>query len=130
MSDGTDWFSDETATFGDRLAGARQATGMSQGILARRIGVKPKTLRAWEEDLAEPRANRLQMLSGLLGVSLPWLMTGEGEGLDGPVEDTTLPDDMLGILTEIRQMRTDMRQGVDRLARLEKKLRKTMEDQL
>ena len=62
-----DWFGPETATFGDRLAGARDAAGMTQAQLARRIGVKKATLVGWEEDLSEPRANRLSMLAGVSG---------------------------------------------------------------
>ena len=59
------WFSDETATFGDRLAGAREAQGLSQEDLARRLGVRLKTIQAWEDDLSEPRANRLQMMADI-----------------------------------------------------------------
>ncbi|WP_149142701.1 helix-turn-helix domain-containing protein [Gemmobacter caeruleus] len=78
------WFSAATATFGDRLAGAREAADWSQEALARRLGVRLSTLQAWENDSAEPRANRLQMLAGMLNVSLVWLLTGEGEGPEGP----------------------------------------------
>ena len=35
-----DWFSEETATFGDRLAGAREGAGLSQKDLASRVGVR------------------------------------------------------------------------------------------
>ena len=55
------WYGPETATFGDRLAAARDSTGMSQAQLAKRLGIKPGTLRAWENNLSEPRANRLSM---------------------------------------------------------------------
>ena len=64
-ADEFDW-DDDVATLGDRLARARDAAGMSQSQLARRLGVKLQTLRNWESDRSEPRANRLQMLSGLL----------------------------------------------------------------
>jgi len=74
----TDWYGAETATFGDRLAGAREAAGLSQEELATRLGVRLETLIGWEEDAADPRANRLQMLAGMLNVSLMWLLTGEG----------------------------------------------------
>lgn len=127
MTGTTDWFSDETATFGDRLAGARHASGMTQVQLAKRLGVKLKTLRAWEDDLAEPRANRLSMLSGLLSVSLGWLLTGEGDGLDGPVAEEQIPSDITAILNEIRQLQTEARATAERLGRLEKAMRKAAE---
>ena len=126
--DGSDlqgWYSEETATFGDRLAGAREAAGLSRKDLARRLGVKLKTLSAWEDDLAEPRANKLQMLAGLLNVSLSWLLTGQGEGVAAPDEAEVAPD-LHAALTEIRALRAEMLAGAERLGRLEKKLRGSM----
>ena len=118
----SDWYSNEAATFGDRLADARQAVGMTQEDLARRLGVRLRTLDGWEQDVAEPRANKLQMLSGLLNVSLRWLLTGEGEGLSAPSE-TDIPGDMAAILTELRQTQSDLVRTADRLGRLEKRLK-------
>ena len=122
-----DWFSESAATFGDRLAGAREAAGQTQPQLAKRLGVTVKTLRAWEDDLKEPRANRVQMLSGLLNVSLMWLLTGEGEGLDGPVDTAEIPAGVTEVLTELRQLKADIGQIGVRMALLEKKLRKSAE---
>ena len=58
------WFSDEQATFGDRVAGARDAAGLTQDQLAEKLGVKPSTVRDWEDDVSEPRSNKLQMMAG------------------------------------------------------------------
>ena len=124
MEDKSDWYGAETATFGDRVAGAREALGLDQPGLARRLGVKVKTVRAWENDLSEPRANKLQMLSGVLGVSLMWLLNGEGEGLDGPAEEeVTLVPEVRSLLLEMRQIRAEVDDAADRLARVEKRLR-------
>lgn len=128
MPEDQDWYSEATATFGDRLAGAREAMGLTQAQLAKRLGVKAKTLRDWEEDLSEPRANRIQMLSGILNVSLSWLMTGEGEGIDAPDLGGDLPLGTRAALTELRQVQTEMSQLTGRMARLEKRLRKSLED--
>jgi len=76
------WYSEDAATFGDRLAAAREAAGLSQKAMAERLGVKMGTYRNWEDDASEPRANRLTLLAGMLGVSMRWLMTGEGQGPD------------------------------------------------
>ena len=122
------WYSNETATFGDRLAGAREYEGMSQAELSRRLGVKLKTLKAWEEDLSEPRANKLQMLSGVLNVSLVWLLTGEGEGVDEPETEVVLTPEVRDILLEIRGLKSQMTVQVDRLGKLEKALRKKLEE--
>lgn len=128
MPEGQDWYSEATATFGDRLAGAREAAGLTQAQLAKRLGVKAKTLRDWEDDLSEPRANRIQMLSGLLNVSLSWLMTGEGEGVDAPDMGADMPGDVRAALSELRQIQTEMTRMGGRMARLEKRLRKSLED--
>jgi len=127
-AESTDWYSNEIATFGDRVAGAREALGLSQADLARRLGVKLKTVRAWEDDLSEPRANKLQMLAGLLNVSIMWLLNGEGDGLDAPAEEAMLPADVRAMLTEIRQVKTEMSAMADRLGLLEKRLRATLKE--
>lgn len=117
------WYSEEEATFGDRLTGAREAEGMSQSDLARRLGVKLKTLRNWENDISEPRANKLNMISGVLNVSLRWLLTGEGEGVVQPEEEVQTTPDIRALLLEIRDIRAQMSASSDRLGRLEKALR-------
>jgi transcriptional regulator with XRE-family HTH domain len=129
MADDQDWFSAETATFGDRLAGARDAAGLSQQTLAEKLGVKPSTIAAWENDIKEPRANRLQMVSGLLSVSMSWLLTGEGEGPDAPDNETVLTSDVVDLLAEMRVLRGQMLQAGEKLGRLEKRLRKALKDQ-
>ncbi len=122
------WYSDDAATFGDRLAGAREAAGMSQKDLAKRLGVKVKTLSAWENDLTEPRANRLQLMSGLLSVSLGWLLTGEGEGVEPPDGEGALSPDAQALLLELRELRGDINDATKRLARLEKSLRQALKE--
>ncbi len=78
------YYSDAHSTLGDRIAAARQKASLTQAGLAARLGVGAKIVSAWENDRSEPRANRLSMLSGLLGVSVAWLLTGRGEGVDPP----------------------------------------------
>lgn len=124
MSDETEsaWFSDSQATLGDRLAAAREAAGLGQSALASRLGVRLKTLRGWENDLAEPRANRLQMLAAMLGVSLRWLLTGEGEDVTPP-PDTQEPPELQHTLDELRRIRGEMLAMSERIGQMEKRLR-------
>ena len=128
MDDIGDWYSAEAATFGDRVAGAREQAGMSQTQLAKRLGVRLATLKAWEEDRSEPRANRLSMMAGLLNVSMMWLINGEGEGLDAPVDASPLSSDLRDILTEVRDMRADMLARAEQMGRLEKRLRAALSE--
>ena len=119
----SDWYGPDTATFGDRLAAAREQAAMSQSDMAKRLGVKVSTLRKWEQDLSEPRANRLSMMAGLLNVSIMWLLNAEGEGISGPDDGSYIAPDIQETLNEIRDMKTVMKTSSERLARLEKKLR-------
>ena len=126
---GTDeWYSEKQATLGDRLAAAREAAGLSQSLLATRLGVRQKTLRAWESDLSEPRANRLQMVAAMLGVSLRWLLTGEGEGVSPPVvADESSGAVLVQALSDLRVMRGEMLKMSERMGQLEKRLRQQVE---
>lgn len=129
MSDTTQssgYYSDDAATFGDRVAAAREAIGLGQSDLARRLGIKEKTLRGWEEDIAEPRANKLQMVSGILNVSMRWLLTGEGDGLADPDGSAAVPQDINLLLIEMRQMRAQAAALSEQIGRLEKRLRAAM----
>lgn len=129
MSDEDNWYGDDAATLGDRLVAARNSAGLSQVDLATQIGVKVATLDAWENDWKEPRANRLQMLTGMLGVSLRWLLSGVGEGPDNPEEVTEIPSDINGMLSEMRKLRTQIAKSSVKLGELEKRLRKALLDQ-
>ncbi|MCV2881276.1 helix-turn-helix domain-containing protein [Actibacterium sp. XHP0104] len=121
QSDG--WYSDEQATFGDRLAAARQAMGLGQGDLAARLGVRLKTLRGWEEDLSEPRANKLQILAGVLNVSIMWLLTGQGDGLDAPDQAGQIPAEAAALLSELREAQAGLQALAGRIDMLERRLR-------
>ena len=119
----SDWYGPDMATFGDSLEAAREHAAMSQSDMAKRLGVKVSTLRKWEQDLSEPRANRLSMMAGLLNVSIMWLLNAEGEGISGPDDGSYIAPDIQETLNEIRDMKTVMKTSSERLARLEKKLR-------
>ena len=115
------WYSDDAATFGDRVAAAREAQGLSQKALAKKLGIGLKTLEGWENDVAEPRANKLQMLAGVLNVSLPWILTGDGQAPEELLDDVQL--DLSDLMTEMRVLRSQMSQAADRMGVLEKRLK-------
>lgn len=120
-----DDYTDRSATFGDRLALAREVQGLSQARLARHLGLKPITVRNWEDDRSEPRANRIQMLAGFLNVSIVWLMTGEGEGAPSPsLEEKSGDEDTGFLLDELRDLRVMHLKMAGRMARLEKRVRR------
>jgi HTH-type transcriptional regulator, cell division transcriptional repressor len=68
-------------TLGGRIQLAREMRGLSAAQLARRAGILLKTLGNWESDRSEPRANKLQMLAGVLSVPPMWLLGGAASGM-------------------------------------------------
>lgn len=123
----TRWYAAEVATFGDRLAGAREAAGLTQEDLAQRLGVRLTTLQNWEEDLAEPRGNRLQMLAGMLNVSLAWLLTAEGDGLADPdVTPRALSGEAEAALAELQRLRAGAIALADNLRQVERQMRQAL----
>jgi transcriptional regulator with XRE-family HTH domain len=120
-------YSDETSTFGDRLLLAREAIGLTQAQLATRIGVKVQTLRNWEEDRSEPRANKFQILAGMLNVSMGWLMSGLGEAPSAQAEGAE-GGDMASILADLRGLRGEQARLAEKMARIEKRLRAALAD--
>ena len=119
-------FTDDVATFGDRLTHAREAAGLSVAGLARRLGVRRPLVEAWEADQAEPRANQMQMMSGLLGVSLRWLLTGEGGKEEAPATGGPLPSETRAMLDDLARMRVEVLALAGRMGELEGRLRARM----
>jgi len=126
MAENRGWFAGDVATFGDRLAGAREAAGLTQAQLAKRLGVRLTTVEAWEADAAEPRANRVQMLAGMLNVSIRWLLTGEGDGLDAPTPPGALPPEVRAALEDLAALRARMLALAGEMGQMEKRLRHLM----
>ena len=116
------YYSKRQATFGDRLYAARDAAGLSQKLLASKLGVKSKTVQAWESDATEPRANKLQMVSALLNVSMVWLMSGLGSGISPPEEIPEPDNETNTILKELREIHAYSEVLTKRIKRLEMKI--------
>ncbi|HEV7318158.1 MAG TPA: helix-turn-helix transcriptional regulator [Ensifer sp.] len=74
MADGAD------DTIGGRISLARDTIGLSVEQIAAIAGVTEETWTNWENDRAEPRSNRLDMMAGILQVSIAWLLDGQGKG--------------------------------------------------
>ncbi|TIP07587.1 helix-turn-helix domain-containing protein [Mesorhizobium sp.] len=71
-------------TSGGRLSRAREASGLSVKQLAWRLGVKMATINAWESDRSQPGSHRLANLSGILDVSISWILHGVGTAPSEP----------------------------------------------
>jgi len=118
-----DYYGDSVSTLGERIGVARDHAGLSEGELAARLAVQRKTIHAWEGDGAEPRANTLNMLAGVLGVTPSWLISGVGDGvsspdaMDKPLDGTALR----------RRLATELREAVETQAHLQKRIARIAE---
>lgn len=100
--------------FGERLRNAREASGMSQKLMASRLGVKSSTIGKWESGKEDPRANRLQMIASLLNVPLLWLLAGSQQ-----VPDSSAGQDSEQLLSqkiaEVNARMRDLQNSLDDL---------------
>ena len=68
---------------------------------------------------------------GMLGVSMRWLLSGEGPGIEAPLPEgvvpATAPAELAGLLAEIRAVRGEMTLQAQRLERLEARLEAALE---
>lgn len=86
---------DADAQIGRRITDARTALGDSVDTIATRIGVTAAEVEGWESGASPLRANHLNKVAGVLGVSLSWLIMGRGP-------------EPLGDATELELLRTDL----------------------
>lgn len=106
-------------TLGGRISLAREAKALSVDSAARHLGVLVSSWNAWERDRDVPRANRLTMMAGVLGVSPSWLLTGRGKGPpDGAAQErAALRTEILEMLEEAEALNARLRRLASRLER-------------
>lgn len=68
---------------GTRIRTARKEKGISQAVIARRIGISVAAVSNWETGKNELSGDSLIAVAAILGVSPAWLQTGKGEQLGG-----------------------------------------------
>lgn len=103
-------------TLGGRLSRTRESKGLAISVVARRVGVKPKTVQEWESDRSEPSVEHLALIERVLDVNLVWLLHGVGEA---PSDDIG-PDPLLAIaaqMEKLQKMHADTAQIIERLQR-------------
>ena len=61
---------------GARIAQLRRDRGLTQDMLAQRMGVSPQAVSKWERGLAFPNPVWLDELADILGTSIDSLLTG------------------------------------------------------
>jgi len=63
---------------GDRIRAVRKELGLTQEALAQETGVSRRQVVYWEKGEEKPSADRLPVIATALGVTLEWLLTGQG----------------------------------------------------
>ncbi|MDB9857421.1 helix-turn-helix domain-containing protein, partial [Amylibacter sp.] len=107
---------------GNRLQAARKAKGLSEAALSEKLGVPLDAIEAWEADEREPRSNRIQMLAGLLNISIIWLITGNSNGTDHIEQTLDRPEGINDALGEITQLKETLSAALEKLENLETRL--------
>jgi transcriptional regulator with XRE-family HTH domain len=72
------------AGIGNRIKKAREATGMSQAEMGRRLGVTRSGVSQWENERTAPTTRNISAIAVLLDVSWEWLTTGREGVEDAP----------------------------------------------
>ncbi len=62
---------------GERIGILRQEKGMTQSVLAEKMGITPQAISKWERGLSFPDLSRLEELAKMLEVSVDYLLTGK-----------------------------------------------------
>lgn len=68
-------------TLGEKLKEARKQAGLSQEQLAEKLGISRSAVAKWETDKGLPDVDNLKALSGLLSVSIDYLLD-DGQHMD------------------------------------------------
>jgi transcriptional regulator with XRE-family HTH domain len=68
-------------TMGSRLKSARTKVGMTQNVVAKKLGISFGTLSGYERNYRDPDTETLSKLAEMYGVSVSWLVTGKHEQL-------------------------------------------------
>lgn len=82
-------------TIGNRIAMKRRQRGMSQEILAEKLGVSSQAVSKWENDISCPDISLLPDLAKLLGISVDQLLTGKNDEVQMLQETQRKPLDQL-----------------------------------
>ena len=66
-------------TFGEKLQRLRQRAGMSQDVLAEKLGVSRQAVSRWERDETMPETDKVIALAELFGVTTDYLLRQQPE---------------------------------------------------
>lgn len=112
----SDSMDDDTEQIGQRITESRELLGDSVETLAERLGVTADTVEAWESGERPLRTNQMARVSGVLGISLSWLIMGRG------IEPTAEPTDLQSLRSDLAAARSRLDDVVNELTVLDQRL--------
>lgn len=112
---------------GKRIREARKRGEFTLAQAARRLAVTETTFSKWESGKSTPRANKLQMLAGMLNVSLVWLLEGE-ERFEPTDEPTSQLAKLKRKVERIGKLQNELVNLTGEVAQQVEELRKTEQD--
>ena len=77
-------------SMGDRIHACHRQLGLSQNALAAKLRVSQSSVAAWEAEKYRPSGPALKGMAQCFGVSLRWLVTGQGERQSAPSREKQL----------------------------------------
>jgi transcriptional regulator with XRE-family HTH domain len=80
LNDNNGLYRAQDDTLGGRVSLARESALLSIEEAACQLGVTAKTWTDWECDRASPESYHMTPITGVLRVSLQWMVAGEGTG--------------------------------------------------
>ncbi|MDU8941869.1 helix-turn-helix domain-containing protein [Ovoidimarina sediminis] len=105
----------------ERLCLARQRQDYSRADLSNLIGVTEGTITRWEQGRSAPRSNRMAILAGALGVSMRWLLSGQGD-MSQPADPANTKPDRDDLLRELTGIAREVDLSLQALSRIETRL--------
>ena len=65
--------------FSEKIIWCRKKSGLSQEMLAEKVGVSRQAVSKWETEESEPEISKLKVLAEIFGVTVDWLLSESEE---------------------------------------------------
>ena len=65
--------------FSEKIIWCRKKSGLSQEMLAEKVGVSRQAVSKWETGESEPEISKLKVLAEIFGVTVDWLLSESEE---------------------------------------------------
>jgi transcriptional regulator with XRE-family HTH domain len=106
--------------FQERFRELLTQRGYTAYQVAKQLGISPQTVKRWEKGESVPQGQKLEALATHLGVSIDYLMMGEGASDAAPSLDEQLSGIDFALYSETKEMTDAQKQDVLRFVQFVK----------